>query len=156
MEDNSIPEYVEPHTQELRRSSRIPKIPDRYVVHIDVRDEDSVTIMNGDPLNYKEAIQGPEAGKWREAMDSEIQSMCTNQVWNLVDLPEGRVPLECKWIFKKKIGVIETDETCKARLVAKGYRQRQGVDYDETFSPVAMIKSIRILLAIATHYDYVV
>ena len=44
--------------------------------------------------------------------------------------------------------------TYKARLVAKGYRQNQGVDYDETFSPMAMLKSIRILLAIPTHYDY--
>ena len=54
----------------------------------------------------------------------------------------------------KKIGADGQIDTFKARLVAKGCRQRQGVDYDETFSPIAMIKSIRILLAIATHYDY--
>ena len=67
---------------------------------------------------------------------------------------EGIVPIGYKWIFKKKIGVDGKVETYKARLVAKGYRQRQGVDYDETFSPIVMLKSIQILLAIAAHYDY--
>ena len=72
----------------------------------------------------------------------------------MVDAPEGVTPIECKWIFKKKIRVDGQIETYKARLVAKGFRQRQKIDYDETFSPVAMLKSIQILLAIVAYYDY--
>jgi len=86
-------------------------------------------------------------------MRSEMDSMYSNQVWNLVHPPEGIKPIKCKWVFKRKTGVDGKVETYKARLVAKGFRQKQGVDYDETFSPVAMLKSIRILLAIVAHYD---
>ena len=79
-------------------------------------------------------------------MKSEKDSMYTNQIWTLVDPPEGINPIGCKWIFKKKIDVEGNVITYKSRLMAKGYRQ--------TFSLVAMLKSIRILLAIAAHYDY--
>ena len=67
----------------------------------------------------------------------------------MVDPPEGAKVIECKWIFKLK-----ADNTFKGRLVAKGFRQTHGIDYDETFSPVVMLKSIRILLAIAAFHDY--
>ena len=154
LEDSQRTECVDPDTHETCSSTRMPKIPDRYVGRIDVEDGEVITTLSGDPLNYDEAINGSDSRKWREAMDSEIQSMYTNRVWNLVNIPEGKTPIGCKWIFKKKIGVDGSVETYKARLVAKGYRQRQGIDYDETFSPVAMIKSIRILLAIAAYYDY--
>ena len=80
--------------------------------------------------------------------------MYANQVWTLVDPPEGIVPIGYKWILKRKISADGKVETYKARLVAKEFRQRQGVDYEETFSPVAMLKSIQILLSIAAHYDY--
>ena len=83
-----------------------------------------------------------------------MDSMYANQVWSLVDPPEGVIPIRCKWIFKRKIGADGKVDTYKARLVAKGFRQRAMIDYEETFSPVAMLKSIRILLAIAAHYDY--
>src|SRR3954469_22131705 len=87
-------------------------------------------------------------------MKSEIGSMYENQVWTLVDLPDGRKAVENKWIFKKKIDADGNVSVYKARLVAKGFQTVQGVDYAETFSPVAMIKSIRILLAIAAYHDY--
>ena len=66
--------------------------------------------------------------------------MYENQVWDLVIPPEGVKPIECKWIFKRKTNADGNVTIHKARLVAKGFRQVQGVDYDETFLPVAMLK----------------
>ena len=92
--------------------------------------------------------------RWLEAIRSKMDSMYVNQVWTLVDAPEGVSLIGCKWVYKKKIRVDGQVETYKARLVAKGFRQKQGIDYDETFSPVAMLKSIRIMLAIEAYHDY--
>ena len=75
-------------------------------------------------------------------------------MWTLVEPPEGIKPIGCKWIFKKKTDMEGNVITYKAKILTKGYYQRQGIDYDETFSPVVMLKSIRILLAITTQYDY--
>ena len=82
-----------------------------------------------------------------------MESMYSNKIWNLVDALEGIVPISYKWIFKKKIIVDGKVETYMVKLVVKRYHQRQGVDYDKNFAPVAMLKSIQILLAIAAHYD---
>ena len=87
-------------------------------------------------------------------MKSETGSMYENKVWTLSDLPDDRQVIENKWIFKKKIDADGNVTVYKARLVAKGFRQVQGIDYDETFSPVAMVKSVRIMLAIVAYYDY--
>ena len=73
---------------------------------------------------------------------------------DLVEAPEGVKAIGCKWVYKRKIGADGQVETYKARLVEKGFKQRQGIDFDKTFSPVALLKSIRILLAIAAYYDY--
>ena len=80
--------------------------------------------------------------------------MYENKVWTLVDIPNDRKAVENKWIFKKKTNTDGNVTVYKARLVAKGFRQVQGVDYDETFYPVAMLKSIRVLLTIAAYHDY--
>ena len=87
-------------------------------------------------------------------MKSEMQSRYDNQVWTLIDPPNGVKTIGCKWVFKKKTDMDGNVHTFKARLVAKSFKQTHGVDNDETFSPVAMLKSIRILLAIAAYYDY--
>ena len=101
-----------------------------------------------------DVMQRPDSEKWLEAMKFEMESMKVNDVWTLVDPPEGVKPIGCKRVFKRKRGADGKVETYKARLVAKGYRQRYGIDYDETFFSVAMLKFIRIMLAIAAHLDY--
>ena len=92
--------------------------------------------------------------KWLEAMKLEIESMYSNIVWELVDRPEGITPIGCNWIYKRKRGMDGNIETFTARLLAKGYTQKEGVNYEEIFFPVATLKSIKILLSIAGHYDY--
>ncbi len=136
-----------------RRSYRDRHEPERYGFLI--TDDDRVELIDEDePTTYQEAVSTPDSDKWIEAMKSEMQSMSDNQVWNLIDPPEGVKTIGCKWVFKKKTDMDGKVQTYKARLVAKGYRQVHGIDYDETFSPVAMLKSIRILLAISAYYDY--
>ena len=144
-------------TQEPRRSSRVSRPTQRYgYLHENMQELfiHGDTDHTDDPTTYEEAISDIDSSKWLEAMKSEMDSMYTNQVWELVEPPEGIVPIGNKWVYKRKIGSDGKVETFKARLVAKGYRQRQGIDYEETFSPVAMLKSIRILLAIAAYLDY--
>ena len=75
--------------------------------------------------------------------------MYGNQVWNLVDPREGAKVISSKWVHK-----IKHDMTFKSQLVVEGFKQTHGIDYDEPFSPVVMLKSIRILLTIAVYYDY--
>ena len=131
----------------LRRSDRVRNAPTRYGFVIE--NNEAHIIENDEPLIYTEAIMRRDSDKWLETMKSEMDSMYSNQVWTLVDALEGVNPIGCKWVFMKNIGADGQVETYKARFVVKGFRQKKEIDYDETFSPIAMLKSIQIMLAIA-------
>ena len=93
-----------------------------------------------------------DSSSWKEAVNSEIESILSNHTWELVDLPPGNKPLGLKWIFKRKMKDDGTIDKYKARLVVKGFRQKEGLDYFDTYSPVTRITSIRMLIALAAVY----
>ena len=121
-----------------RRSSRVRSAPEWYGNHV----LEVMLLDHDEPTNYEEAMMSPDSAKWLEAMKSEMGSMYENKVWTLVDLPDDRQAIENKWIFKNKTDADGNITVYKARLVAKGFRQVQGIDCDETFSPVVMLKSV--------------
>ncbi|GJR43388.1 retrotransposon protein, putative, ty1-copia subclass [Tanacetum coccineum] len=155
---SNIPQEVEgfePPQEEvilIRRSERTHRAPNRLCLNVEV-EEHSLGDLN-EPTSYKAAMLDLESNKWIDAMNAEIQSMMDNMVWVLVDLPPGCKTVGSKWLFKKKTDMDGIVHVYKARLVAKGYTQLYRVDYEETFSPVADIRAIRILISIAAYYDY--
>src|SRR5438270_8556044 len=101
---------------------------------------------------YKEALSLANANKWKAAMQEELEFMWT-KVWDLVDLPAGRKTIGNKWILKIKHNSNGSIERYKARLVAKGYTQIEGVDYEETFSPVVRFALLHAILAVVGKLD---
>ncbi|GJX39853.1 retrotransposon protein, putative, ty1-copia subclass [Tanacetum coccineum] len=136
----------------IRRSTRTRHAPNRMCLNIKV-DEYELGDLN-EPTNYKAALLDPESDKWLNDMNVEMQSMKDNEVWDLVDLPPNGKTVGSKWIFKKKTDLDGAVHTYNVRLVEKGFTQTPEIDYEETFSPVADIRAIRILIAIAAFYDY--
>lgn len=94
-------------------------------------------------------LSTPEKAHWLKAMENEMKSLQENDVWELVQLPSGRKPVGSKWVFKVKTDENGKVERYKARLVAQGFTQKFGADYDETFSPVVRLESLRTLIALS-------
>ncbi|KAI3815113.1 hypothetical protein L1987_14769 [Smallanthus sonchifolius] len=105
--------------------------------------------LDDDPKTFTEAISSRDAPLWKEAINDVMDSIIGNGTWELADLPKGKKPIGSKWIFKRKYHPDGSISSYKARLVAKGYRQREGIDYFDTYAPVARISSIRTLIAVA-------
>ena len=159
IQDNVVPIDPQPLIPDTdtpnmhRRSERVIRPP----VKLTLIGESSLTISYSheyDPTSYYKAINDKGFGFWKEAMELKLESMYSNNVWTLVDLPQRVKLISCKWVYKGNRGVNRKVETYKAKLMAKCYSKKSGFDYEETFSLVAMIKSIRILLSIAAYYDY--
>nr|GEU51145.1 retrovirus-related Pol polyprotein from transposon TNT 1-94 [Tanacetum cinerariifolium] len=106
-----------------------------------------------EPANVAEALRDAD---WVSAMQKELDQFARLKVWRLVPRPEGKTIIKTKWISKNKKDESSLVIQNKARLVAVGYSQQEGIDYDETFSPVARIEAIRLFLAYAAHKDFTV
>lgn len=109
--------------------------------------------QNDEPKSFKQASQD---ARWREAMQKEIKALEKNGTWSLENLPKGKRAIDSKWVYKIKYKPNGEVERYKARLVAKGFTQMEGVDYHDTFAPVAKLVTVRTLLAIAVKRDWII
>jgi hypothetical protein len=103
------------------------------------------------PRNVITALAHPG---WRQAMEDELGALRDNHTWDLEPLPPGKRIVGCRWVFTVKLHPDGSLHRLKARLVAKGYSQAYGIDYDETFSPVAKMSSVRICIALAAIHHW--
>jgi hypothetical protein len=132
----------------VRRSTRLSIPPERYspsLYYLLLTD-------SGEPECYEEAMQVDTKNKWEQGMKEEMDSLVNNQTWDLVQLPAKKRELQNKWVYKLK----EEDggkKGYKARLVVKGFAQKKGIDFDEIFSPVVKMTSIRTILSLVAVED---
>ena len=96
--------------------------------------------INKEPSNYEEAAEWKE---WKDAMIKKYQSIMKNDVWDVVPRREGKSVVTSKWIYKIKHAANGSIEKYKARFVARGFSQKEGIDYEETFAPIARYTSIK-------------
>ncbi|KAK2440889.1 putative mitochondrial protein [Trifolium repens] len=118
--------------------------PDGDIVHL-------ALFVDTKPLTYEQAATFEE---WRQAMQEEIASIERNHTWDLVDLPANKRPIAVKWIYKLKHLPDGTIAKYKARLVAKGFLQKPGIDFTGVFAPVARLETVRLVVAIANHFQW--
>ncbi|KAL4555898.1 hypothetical protein LXL04_038530 [Taraxacum kok-saghyz] len=137
----------------LNAKSRYPI--DNYVSHHRLASSHALAINNlsstSIPNNVQEAVKDE---KWKKAMNEEMEALQKNETWELVKLLPGKKLVGCRWIYTLKLDSNGNIDRYKARLVAKGYTQKYGIDYGDTFSPVAKINTIRILISIAANEDW--
>nr|GFC41250.1 retrovirus-related Pol polyprotein from transposon TNT 1-94 [Tanacetum cinerariifolium] len=138
-----------------RSNSTTPTETQSSIILQDVGDEnlDMEVAHMGKPKTYKETLT---QSCWIKAMQEELHEFERLKVWELVPRPDQVMVITLKWIYKVKLDELGGILKNKARLVARGYRQEEGIDFEESFAPVARLEAIQIFLAYAAHKNMVV
>ncbi|MCO5547605.1 hypothetical protein L7F22_001056 [Adiantum nelumboides] len=102
---------------------------------------------------YDEVMSTVDKLKWEQTMQSEMDSLIQNDSWELTPLPKGKEALPCKWVYKIKLSSMDVTPKYMARLVAKRFKQQKGIDFDEIFSPMVKMTTLRTLLALVAPKD---
>ena len=154
--EERVPERERPEPEKrAERVKRNTRAPDRLgieQVHAASEETEHIAYVGGDigePTTMTEALNSPEREQWKAAAEDEIKSLNDHETWTLAQLPPDRRVVGSKWVFKTKYNSEGEIDRFKCRLVAQGYSQREGIDYTETFAPVAKFATIRSLLALA-------
>lgn len=143
--ENNLQKNIETIGRQLLDRSTI-KRPEKF--------KDYIAYVSTDfrePETYIEAIKSDQQDERKEAMDREIKALQENQTWTLEDLPSGKRAIPCKWVYRIKTNADGSIDKFKARLVIKGFSQQKGVDFDQTFNPIARSFTIRTLLSVAAN-----
>lgn len=106
-----------------------------------------------EPSSLESVLMAPDRANWIDAMNEEFKKLEENETWDLVKLPSNRKVIDNRWVFKLKLKPTGEIDRYKARLVVRGFTQQFGTDYEETFSPVVKLASVRMILAIAVAED---
>lgn len=144
------------HGAGLRRSTRVRRpTGEWWKSHMPPQHntEHANVALAQDPATLSDALESHDASKWEEAMEDEYHSLLTNGTWELTTLPKSRKAVGCKWVFKTKRDAAGEIVRYKARLVARGFSQVQGLDFNETFAPVAKFTTIRCIVALGAALD---
>jgi hypothetical protein len=139
----------------LRGDNEISKRSKRQRTAKSFGDDFIVYLVDDTPRTIEESYSSLDADYWKKAIKSEMDSIMSNGTWEVVSRPYGCKPIGCKWVLKKKLRPDGTIEKYKARLIAKGYNQK-GEDFFDTYSLVARLTTIRVLLSLATSYGLLV
>jgi histone deacetylase 1/2 len=111
----------------------------------------SASHVSEEPTSVEQALGDKN---WAAAMDAEYWALVENKTWHLVPKPKGKNVIGCKWVYKIKRKSDGSIDRYKGRLVAKGYKQRYGIDYEDTFSPVVKAATIRLILSLVVSKDW--
>jgi hypothetical protein len=138
----------------VRRSTRQTMKPTWHSDYV-MASHDAYCLLNeeGEPSTFPEALNSSDASQWMAAMHEEIEALHRNKTWDLVELPKGRKAIGNKWVYKIKRDGNDQVERYRARLVVKGYAQKEGIDFNEIFSPVVRLTTIRVVLAMCAAFD---